>query len=228
MSAAPAASGVVASNAARRYGAPPYHAASYPIAAPGESRRAPPEVAAVTDQPGARAYGVTLLDAGTGRHYEARGVRIRIGRGHECEVQPGDAPESVVSRIHAELTVVPSGGLVVRDAGSKNGTFLNDEPVTTAVPVRLGDRITLGRGGPTLIVEGLGTAPEMPVARRPGDSRRKVGWLLAILLALVLLLAGAVYGVYRLLSARTQGTERDQRTVEVVTPTPWAAAVRRG
>jgi pSer/pThr/pTyr-binding forkhead associated (FHA) protein len=131
-------------------------------------------------------------------------VRIRIGRGHECEVQPVDAPESVVSRIHAELTVGTSGGLSVRDAGSKHGTFLNDEPVTTAVPVRLGDRITLGRGGPTLIVEGLGTAPEMRVARRLGDSRRRLGWLLAILLALALLLAGAVYGVYRLLPTRVE------------------------
>ena len=158
----------------------------------------------MTDRPGARAYGITLLDAGTGRHYEARGVRIRMGRGHECEVQPVDAPESIVSRIHAELTVGTSGGLSVRDAGSKHGTFLNDEPVTTAVPVRLGDRITLGSGGPTLIVEGLGTAPEMPVARRLGDSRRRLGWLLAILLALALLLAGAVYGVYRLLSTRVE------------------------
>ncbi len=156
--------------------------------------------------PEARAYGVTLLDAGTGRHYEARGVRIRIGRGHECQVQPVDAPESIVSRVHAELTVGPSGGLVLRDAGSKNGTFLNDEPVMTPVPVRLGDRITLGRGGPALIVEGLGTAPEMPVARRPGDSRRKLGWFLALLIVLALLLAGAVYGVYWLLSTRLTPT----------------------
>jgi hypothetical protein len=182
----------------------------------------------VNDRPGARAYGITLLDAGTGRHYEARGVRIRIGRGHECEVQPVDAPESVVSRIHAELTVEPSGGLAVRDAGSKNGTFLNDEPVTTAVPVRLGDRITLGRGGPTLIVAGLGTAPKMPVARRSGDSRRRLGRLLAILLALVLLLAGAVYVVYRLRSARVEQTQRDRGPGAVVTQRPGAAPPRRG
>ena len=154
----------------------------------------------MTDRHGARAYGITLLDAGTGRHYSARGVRIRIGRGHECEVQTVDAPEAVVSRIHAELTVVSSGGLAVRDAGSKHGTFLNDEPVTTAVPVRLGDRITLGRGGPTLIVEGLGTAPEIPVARRPEDARRRLGRLVGVLLLLVLLVAGVGYGVYRLLA----------------------------
>lgn len=190
-----------------------------------EGRPAPPE---------ARAYGVMLLDATTGRHYEARGARIRIGRGHECEVRPVDAPEHIVSRVHAELTVGPSGGLAVRDTGSRHGTFLNDERVTTPVPVRLGDRITLGRDGPTLIVEGLGTAPAMPVARRPGapgqrtvrsliaralarakgDSRRKHGWLLALGIALVLLLAGAVYGVYWLLSTQVEQTEQARRTGE--------------
>jgi len=202
----------------------------------------------VTDRPGARAYGITLLDPRTGRHYEARGVCIRIGRGHECEVQPIDAPETVVSRIHAELTVSPAGGLAVRDAGSKHGTFLNDERVTTAVPLRLGDRITLGPGGPVLIIAGLGTAPEMPVARRPGalgqrivmsliaralawaraDSRRKLGWLLVILLALMLLLAGALSSVYRLVSAQVEQTERARRTGEVVTPQLWAAPPPRG
>jgi hypothetical protein len=193
----------------------------------------------VTDRPGARAYGITLLDPRTGRHYEARGVSIRIGRGHECDVQPVDAPETVVSRIHAELTVSPAGGLAVRDAGSKHGTFLNEERVTTAVPLRLGDRITLGPGGPVLIVAGLGTAPEMPVARRMGliaralawargDSRRNVGWLLVILLALILLLAGALSGVYRLVSAQVEQRERARRTGEVVTPQRWAAPPRRG
>src|SRR5439155_154286 len=78
--------------------------------------------------------------------------------------------------------------------------------------LRLGDRITLGPGGPVLIVAGLGTAPEMPVARPMGliaralawaraDSRRKLGWLLVILLALMLLLAGALSSLYRMVSA---------------------------
>src|SRR5207247_8518229 len=125
------------------------------------------------------------------------------------------APETLASRIHADRAVSPAGGLGVRDAGSKHGTFLNEERVTTAVPVRLGDRITLGPGGPVLIVAGLGTAPEMPVARRMGliaralawaraDSRRKLGWLLVILLALMLLLAGAQSSVYRLVSPQVE------------------------
>src|SRR5207302_589092 len=102
----------------------------------------------------------------------------------------------------------------------------------------LGDRITLGPGGPVLIVAGLGTAPEMPVARRMGliaralawamaDSPRNVGWLLVILLALILLLAGALSGLYRLVSAQVEQTERARRTRKVVTAQRWAAPPRR-
>jgi len=116
-----------------------------------------------------RAYALTLLDSTTGQRYEALGTHIRIGRSAECEVQPapGAQGDPVVSRVHAELTVAPSGSLVLGDAGSKNGTFVNEERVTGPVPVRLGDRIMLGQGGPVLIVEGLGTAPQIPVARPP-------------------------------------------------------------
>ena len=203
----------------------------------------------------ARAYAVTLLEAATGQRYEARGVRIRLGRGHECEVHLSDALEAV-SRVHAELTVGSSGALVVRDVGSTNGTFVNDEPVAAPIPIRLGDRIALGRGGPVLIVEGLGTSPAMPVARAPAplsqrtvmgmisraiarareerrqgkrgstaflravaaevgrDSRRKLRWLSGVAMVLVVLLGGAVYGVYWLLSSEVQQTEGERRTAE--------------
>ena len=153
----------------------------------------------MTAPPEPRAYGVTLLDAATGRRHEARGVRIRIGRGRECEVRAGGWSESVVSRVHAELTVGPSGALVVRDVGSTNGTFLNGDRVTAPVPVRLGDRITLGRGGPVLIVEGLGTAPKLPVAHAPaaaGSGQRRVR------LAVALVFAAGLVGLYWLLSHR--------------------------
>lgn len=139
----------------------------------------------------ARAYGITLLDAATGTLYEARGVHIRIGRGHECELRLVGASEGVVSRVHAELAVGSSGALMLRDAGSTNGTFVNDERVTAPMPVRLGDRITLGRGGPVLVVEGLGTSPQMPVARGAAagnETRRSLWWLAALGIALLGLL----------------------------------------
>jgi len=196
-----------------------------------------------------RAYGVTLLSAATGKRFEARGTRIRLGRGSECEVQPVEAGqgETIVSRVHAELTVGPSGGLVLRDAESKNGTYLNGERITRAMPVRLGDKIMLGQGGPVLLVEGMGTAPLKAVprpkalgqqtvigligqalakARRPTDfmkaiaqevgkdAGRKIRWLTALVVLLVLLLGGAVYGVYWLLSRQAEHTEQAVRTAE--------------
>jgi pSer/pThr/pTyr-binding forkhead associated (FHA) protein/S1-C subfamily serine protease len=118
-----------------------------------------------------RAYGVTLLAAASGKRYEARGTRMRLGRGSECEVQVVEAGqgEKIVSRVHAELTVGASGGLVLRDAESKNGTYLNGDRIRRAMPVRLGDKITLGQGGPVLLVEGMGTAPLKAVPRPPAQ-----------------------------------------------------------
>src|SRR5215510_5260007 len=116
--------------------------------------------------PEARPYGITLIDTATGKRFEAKGTRIRLGRGKECEVRPVEGGEGVVSRVHAELTVGPSGGLSLRDVGSKNGTYLNGDRIQDPKPVRLGDRITLGPGGPVLVVEGIGTGP-MKAAQRP-------------------------------------------------------------
>ena len=199
-----------------------------------------------------RAYGVTLLATASGRRYEARGTRIRLGRGRECEVQPVETSDTIVSRVHAELTVGPSGALVVRDADSKNGTFLNGERVTQPTPVRLGDKIMLGQGGPVLLVEGMGTAPHKiftrPQAggalgqktviglisnalaqareeRRKGGrgstafmkalaGERQVRWVSKLLLILVLLLGGGVYGVYRLLSMQVEHTKEALRSAE--------------
>jgi pSer/pThr/pTyr-binding forkhead associated (FHA) protein/S1-C subfamily serine protease len=208
--------------------------------------------------PSVRPYGVTLIATASGQRFEARGTRIRIGRGRECEVRPVAENEGMISRVHAELSVGPSGGLSLRDIGSKNGTFLNGERITGATPVRLGDRIALGPGGPQLVVEGMGTGPIKAAVRPPAaagmghdtvmglinnalaqareerkrgkrgstaflkavaeevgkDSRRKFRWLATIVVVLVLLLAGGVYGVYWLLTEQVQQTEFERHTAE--------------
>jgi len=205
-----------------------------------------------------RPYGVTLLALASGKRYEAKGTRIRLGRGRECEVQPaetgGGGTETIVSRVHAELTVGPSGGLVLRDAQSRNGTYLNGQRIIQPTPVRLGDKIMLGQGGPVFLVEGMGTAPQLiaakpPPAAVPGlgqktvkgmisdalalarEERRKGGrgstafmkaitgerrlrWLSALMLILVLLLGAGVYGVYWLLSQQLEHTQAALRTAE--------------
>lgn len=125
--------------------------------------------------PEVRSYGVTLIATATGKRFEAQGTRIRIGRGKECEVRPVEGAEGIVSRVHAELTVGTSGGLSLRDVGSKNGTFLNGDRIAGGTPVRLGDRITLGPGGPVLVVEGIGTGPVKAAVRPPAPEIGAMG-----------------------------------------------------
>jgi pSer/pThr/pTyr-binding forkhead associated (FHA) protein/S1-C subfamily serine protease len=126
------------------------------------------KVNAAAQAPEARPYGITLIATTSGKRFEAQGTRIRIGRGRECEVRPVEGSEGIVSRVHAELSVGPSGGLSLRDVGSKNGTYLNGDRIGAAMPVRIGDRITLGPGGPVLVVEGIGTGPMKAAMRPPG------------------------------------------------------------
>ncbi len=191
-----------------------------------------------------RPYGVTLLAMASGKRFEAKGTRIRLGRGRECEVQPVETSDTIVSRVHAELTVGPSGRLELRDAHSRNGTFLNGQRIVQPLPVRLGDKIMLGQGGPILLVEGMGTAPqkvalghktvrgmisdalaEAKAERRKGGrgstafmkaiaGERRLRWLSTLLLILVLLLGGGIYGVYWLLSRQLEHTKQALRTAE--------------
>src|SRR3989475_6352438 len=114
-----------------------------------------------------RAYGVTLLMTTTGKRFEARGTRIRLGRGRECEIQPVETNDTTVSRVHAELTVGPSGGLVIRDAESKNGSRLNwagtGHPNS---PRHCGKRFH-GQGAPSHPPEGAGCNPRKKFPRPP-------------------------------------------------------------
>jgi len=165
----------VAASPATRIGAPPVETARR-----GGSAAGTVEISAPADP---RPYAVTLLAAASGQRYEARGTRIRIGRGKECEVRPVASDETAVSRVHAELVASATGALSVQDAGSKNGTLLNGTPVTTPTPVRLGDRIQLGPDGPLLIVEGLGTSPGIPVMPRGGLGQNTVMGMIGAALA---------------------------------------------
>ncbi|MER7727626.1 DUF1707 and FHA domain-containing protein [Streptomyces sp. NPDC096323] len=66
---------------------------------------------------------------------------LRIGR------DPGNGlrlSHETVSRMHAELTA-HGGWWLLRDLGSTNGTCVNGQRVTGAVPVREGDQVSFGR-----------------------------------------------------------------------------------
>jgi phosphoserine phosphatase RsbU/P len=84
-----------------------------------------------------------------------QGPRVTMGRADDCRLPIKDR---YLSRHHAEI-LWTDGGWVVNDAGSVNGTFVNGERIQRAVPIRVGDRITLG--DTELVVE-----PDMEEAPR--------------------------------------------------------------
>ena len=68
------------------------------------------------------------------------GARVAIGRGRDCELV---LITDSASRRHAEV-YADGAEFYVRDLGSKNGTFVNGQPVTRPVALRPGDRIAVG------------------------------------------------------------------------------------
>jgi len=92
---------------------------------------------------GARGYGSFTLRVLGGvasePHYRIHGA-ARVGRSPESDVH---LPDPSVSRNHA-LFDVQDGALVIHDAGSTNGTYVNEERVDTAV-LKPGDVVAFGK-----------------------------------------------------------------------------------
>jgi pSer/pThr/pTyr-binding forkhead associated (FHA) protein len=97
---------------------------------------------------------VVLRMTHTNQPYDVRGEVIKAGRSPECTVQIPPELGASVSRVHAEIAI-QDGGVVIRDAGSRNGTFVNGKQITDAQPAKTGDLVMLGPGGPTFTIEEL-------------------------------------------------------------------------
>ena len=82
---------------------------------------------------------VLLNGPASGRSFDVqRG--LTIGRGTDVEVQVEDTS---VSRQHARITKIADGRYLLEDLQSRNGTLVNDQPVTHR-QLAFGDRIQVG------------------------------------------------------------------------------------
>ena len=75
-----------------------------------------------------------------GRTYDVAD-ELTIGRAAGCQVPLDD---SFASQLHARV-FRRNADLLVEDLGSTNGTFLNRKKVDSAVPIRKGDRLQVGK-----------------------------------------------------------------------------------
>ena len=83
---------------------------------------------------------VVIAGAAIGEKIPLTQHRVVIGRLSDVEICLDD---SMVSRRHAELAIGPDGRAVIRDLGSRNGTFCNERRVTEEV-LHDGDLIRIG------------------------------------------------------------------------------------
>ncbi len=73
----------------------------------------------------------------SGRTVDLRDDTIVIGRHPGCDIR---VPDETVSRRHARI-IVAEGGYFIEDLGSRNGTYVNGQRVTS--PLRLCDLDTI-------------------------------------------------------------------------------------
>ena len=89
------------------------------------------------------------------------GPKFKIGRGETCHLRPNS---DQVSREHAEFTIERSA-VILRDLGSRNGTFVNAKALTTE-PCKLNDR-DLVQVGPLTFAVSILEPPAPPVRPVP-------------------------------------------------------------
>ncbi|CAN5429878.1 hypothetical protein BH09GEM1_BH09GEM1_48120 [soil metagenome] len=115
---------------------------------------APPPAPALTPPPTGAEVSVTLRDVQSGKTFSAHAASIAFGRAPECAVQIEGEAANAVSRVHSEI-VAENDMAVLRDAGSRNGTFLNGKRVATPQPLKHGDLVALGAGGPSFTISAV-------------------------------------------------------------------------
>jgi pSer/pThr/pTyr-binding forkhead associated (FHA) protein len=69
------------------------------------------------------------------------GPEVTVGRAAGCQITLPD--DTYVSTLHARV-FQRDGQAFVEDLGSTNGTYVNGDRVTSAVPLRRGDRLQVG------------------------------------------------------------------------------------
>jgi predicted component of type VI protein secretion system len=83
---------------------------------------------------------VVLAGAKLGLEIPLKKEKFLIGRAKECALRAGS---EAISRRHCAI-VRSNGQVTVRDLGSRNGTYVNDERIAKEVPLGVGDELRVG------------------------------------------------------------------------------------
>jgi pSer/pThr/pTyr-binding forkhead associated (FHA) protein len=102
-----------------------------------------------------------LTGKNAGQSIPIAGKKFFIGRAEDCHLRPAS---EMISRHHCAI-VVEDAYVGVRDFGSRNGTFINENQVFGEHELKPGDRLKVGPLEFTVhIVHGLGAKKRPPVS----------------------------------------------------------------
>ena len=98
-------------------------------------------ISRISERPtGKEACLVVIYGSELGKKYNLNAPSLVIGRSSKCDIQ---IDQESISRNHSKI-VNTGKSILVRDLGSTNGTYVNDEPIDEYV-MRDGDLIKIGR-----------------------------------------------------------------------------------
>ncbi len=84
---------------------------------------------------------VVVNGKNAGQGIPVNGPKFLVGRADDCQLRPRS---DVISRYHCVI-LVEEAFIAVRDFGSKNGTFVNDQQIMGEEELRNGDRLRVGQ-----------------------------------------------------------------------------------
>ncbi len=83
---------------------------------------------------------IVLHGKHAGQEVAVTGPKFFVGRSEDCHLRPHS---DLISRHHCAL-LVEEGYVAIRDFGSKNGTFVNDQRVKAEAELKSGDHLKIG------------------------------------------------------------------------------------
>lgn len=112
-----------------------------PVSDTGRNKTVVTAISKISDRPAAKeACLVVIYGLDLGRKFNLTRAQIIIGRSSKADIQ---IDQEAVSRNHCKI-INSNGSIVLRDMGSTNGTYINDELIDEYL-LRDGDFIKVGR-----------------------------------------------------------------------------------
>jgi pSer/pThr/pTyr-binding forkhead associated (FHA) protein len=117
---------------------------------------------------------ILVCTAGTqkGSQFDVPEGGLKIGRADDNDIV---LKEDGVSRLHAML-IFDNGSLWLRDAGSRNGMFVNEHRVTGHRALKVGDQITISEHTFTVCWQSEPLAEDEPTEEIDPSQDRRNRW----------------------------------------------------